>query len=435
MVNDKYIGISEYIRIVENFKGGTIIDASNNHLKSYEINPSGLEVILLCNGSRTKYQIIEELKLKYAISDPELITLIAGFIDEHLHLHNLIEKVKKEEKAIFTWGSSRIVTPFYFSFELTNHCQFQCQHCFNSSGIPKGDEIGIEKFISIADELIHLGAQGAFVTGGEPLLKVGINDLLIFLLKNISSVTLATNAYGLTEETLQVIQEAKNITVQVSIDGMEENHEKIRLIKGSFKKTVDNIKRLTSRGVSVVTAFTMNDGNYIDLEKVILLSEKIGCVGVNIGLTSSEGRAKENDISTGISREFISIVQELNKKYTTDEFIVGMDINEGKIKEMADDIEYQNKCGAGYRGIHIMPNGDVTMCPATPKIRMGNVNEQSLKEILVFNNIEPLMNIPSPTREKCGDCELYGSCGNCLANVLEKSVEECAIQRELQKIS
>ena len=41
------------------------------------------------------------------------------------------------------------------------------------------------------------------------------------------------------------------------------------------------------------------------------------------------------------------------------------------------------------------------------------------------------MNIPTPNKKICGDCLNYKSCGKCIANMLNKTKEECAIVREL----
>jgi len=48
------------------------------------------------------------------------------------------------------------------------------------------------------------------------------------------------------------------------------------------------------------------------------------------------------------------------------------------------------------------------------------------------DNEERVMNIPTPTKDICGDCEQYNMCGNCIASMLEKSREECVVIRDIQ---
>lgn len=278
-----------------------------------------------------------------------------------------------------------------------------------------------------------MGVTGFFITGGEPFLKRDVNELVDFLGKNAVTATFASNAVSISERTMDLLEKYPNLGIQVSLDGLEENHNFIRNVKGAFQKSVNNIKKMTQRGISVAVSYTMNDYNKNDLPALIELCKNIGCEGVNIGLTSNSGRAKENHVPTEVAKNFADILQSSNKQYSTEDFFVGLDICEKKVSTIMDQIEHPNKCGAGYNALHVMPNGNITPCPAIPDIVLGNVFEKELLDILHFDNIKHSMMLPTPVKYLCGSCELYDQCGNCIASMLDQPEEVCHVQRYLQK--
>ncbi|WP_158080469.1 PqqD family peptide modification chaperone [Alkalithermobacter paradoxus] len=420
------------IKIKKSYMGALITKYSDEGVEIFDVNPSGLEILLLCDGTHTESEIIEIIRNMYNIDDEYILYNIKSFLEEYFEKEVLEYCEKKERIIINEKGDENLIIPISLSLELTNSCQLRCVHCFNSSGIMRDNELTVNEFINIAQQFSELGTQTIFLTGGEPFIKKDVNKLIDFVAKEFSTVNIASNAYTLEEETIELISKHKNISIQVSIDGIENTHDKIRGVLGAYNKTIKNIKKLCEFKIPVAISFTMNDKNVNELEGVIKKAKEIGCIGVNIGLTSNSGRAKQNNIPTKIAKDFASKLVESHNKFSTPDFFVGLDICETKIKDFFESIEYANKCGAGYNVIHIFADGRVSMCPAIKKINLGNVRNQSISEILQHNNIERVMNIPTPTKDICGDCEQYNMCGNCIASMLEKSREECVVIRDIQ---
>ncbi|HHA6081281.1 TPA: PqqD family peptide modification chaperone [Staphylococcus aureus] len=426
-----YLKIDSNTKIIEDYKGASIIYFMEEGVLSKDCNETGRYLLKMCDGSKTLEDILNIVKNDYKEIDENNIRSIRQFFNEYIKdgIIKQINKIDIDELHIV--GNPNLVIPTNVSMELTNACQLRCLHCFNSSGKAREREISIEKFLDLAKYFVEIGTSTFFITGGEPLLKKDVEKLLDYLGTAGKTVTLATNGMKLNSSVIDILKKHPNIGVQVSIDGLERNHDFIRGVKGSFKKIINNIETMCKNGIPVSISFTMNDYNKNDIDELIDICKNLGCFGVSIGLTSNAGRAKENEVPTDIAKEFANILAESHSKYTTEDFQVGLDICEKKIDIMYKEIEHLNKCGAGYKEIHIMSDGKVTPCPAIPQIILGDVSKDNIEDIINYSNIEFIMNIPSPIKSLCLDCQLYENCGNCIASMLEVSQNDCRIQREL----
>ncbi|PIC04055.1 hypothetical protein CS060_11675 [Anoxybacillus flavithermus] len=421
-------------KVIENFEGASIILFREKSILKKDCNKSGLYVLKMCDGLHTFEDIINQINKDFNKISEDQVEATRMFIKEYIDA-GIIDLVNDPEGVeINVIGHENLVVPVNVSMEVTNRCQLKCLHCFNESGKKRKGEIEVDKFIELAKVFVEIGVHSFFITGGEPMLKKNVENLISFLGKHACTVTIASNGLLLRERILNILSTFPNIGVQVSLDGLEKNHDFIRGVKGAFNRTVDNIGRMTEKRIPVSISFTMNDYNKDDLEGLIQLCRNLNCLGVSIGLTSNAGRAKTNEIPLKVARDFIDILQNFHRKYTTDDFYVGLDICEKKISKIMDNIAYPNKCGAGYHEIHIMANGEVTPCPAISNIILGDVKQNDIFEILDISNLRRIMGIPSPIRNICGDCQHYDTCGNCIASMFEVSESECKVQREIIKI-
>ena len=425
-----YIYINENTRIMKNHMGALVVKETSTDIIAFNINPSAVEIFLLCDGTNTINDIVKYIEEKYEIDDKnDLYHNIATFIGEYKQKGILNTSEYIDKKIINHIGNENLIIPFKLSLELTNKCQLRCKHCFNLSGQARENEINIQEFINIAKNFSTLGTQEIFITGGEAFLKPEIDKLIAFSAKNFNNVTIASNGYSIDEDIIKLISLFPNIRIQISIDGTEYNHDKIRGVKGAFKNSINNIKKIKSYNIPITIAFTMNYENMNDLDYVIDKVKGLGCQGITISSTSDTGRAKDNNMGKVIEN-FSDIILEAGKKFEDDSFSISRELCDDEIEILENEIPCANKCGAGYKIIHIFSNGEISLCPSIKNIKLGSIHD-TIEKILNYKNIEKAMNIPTPNKKICGDCLNYKSCGKCIANMLNKTKEECAIVREL----
>jgi len=135
---------------------------------------------------------------------------------------------------------------------ITNRCNAKCEHCFYWDELNKDiDEMTLEDYEVLAKNF-QKDVNQVIITGGEPFLRKEIDQISKFFLnnKNIHSLNFITNGVlpdRIEEKVENIMKYASRntrILVNVSIDGLEELHDKIRRVPGIFKKCLDTIERL-----------------------------------------------------------------------------------------------------------------------------------------------------------------------------------------------
>ena len=182
---------------------------------------------------------------------------------------------------------------------MTYHCNLRCDFCYTDSPrrtIARTLELSDEAWERIIGEVIDSGVIEAVVTGGEPLLR---RDLTLDTVDRLTAsgvmVTLNTNGWFVDEEVADRLS-ASGARVHVSIDGASpELHEASRGVPGSWRRAVNAVDLLLSRGsrVQVVHVVTpKNQSTYPEfLDQMRLLaptSVRVAPVG-KIGAASRGG--------------------------------------------------------------------------------------------------------------------------------------------------
>ena len=108
--------------------------------------------------------------------------------------------------------------PLAVNYDITYHCNLNCEHCYFRASNPKPLELSDEQWHNVFKYHHSLGIGSAAITGGEPTLRMNvIRDAY----ETFGLIQIATNG-------IIKIPEDIRATIWVSIDGNEETHNKIR---------------------------------------------------------------------------------------------------------------------------------------------------------------------------------------------------------------
>ena len=138
------------------------------------------------------------------------------------------------------------------SYEITNKCNLECQHCFNKSS--KDASIGLNKdeLSLLIKELKQINVKNVYITGGEPTCYPYFEYALETFYKNNIEIILATNGYN-TLQYLDVIKKycSPRAGVHISIDGMKDVHNELRGKKDAYEHAIKTIETLLENGIKV----------------------------------------------------------------------------------------------------------------------------------------------------------------------------------------
>ena len=159
----------------------------------------------------------------------------------------------------------------YLRLSVTDRCDFRCQYCMSEDieFMPKNQMLTIEEMNRLANIFINLGVEKIRLTGGEPLVRRGVNELIDKLSHNkkLKELTLTTNGSQL-DQKLDVLKQSKIKRINVSLDSLcSENFKKITRL-GNLNEVLANLviaKEHFQIKLNTVLMKNINDHEIIDL--------------------------------------------------------------------------------------------------------------------------------------------------------------------------
>jgi MoaA/NifB/PqqE/SkfB family radical SAM enzyme len=154
---------------------------------------------------------------------------------------------------------ARPANPITLTFSVTNRCQSRCQTCFiwklyRERPDLEEDELSLEEIERIFEGLGHVYFFN--VSGGEPFLRQDLPQIVVLALRYLTPriVHIPTNALspGLVEKgTFAILSQMHKmgygdipLTIKPSLDGVGEQHDRIRGVPGNFEKVIRVVESL-----------------------------------------------------------------------------------------------------------------------------------------------------------------------------------------------
>ena len=258
---------------------------------------------------------------------------------------------------------------------VTKACNLNCSYCYFSAKKPMRDEMTTVEFERLWPQLVALRPRKIVLTGGEPLLRPDILDLLSGMRdadpEHHVLRCLNTNGHRVTADLAQQLVGLAD-EVRVSLDGLPERNDALRG-SGNFEAAFRALKIFYNAGFEPKVLVTITAANLPDLEDLICLLVENHFTRISLinfrpigrGEGNWEWRADPELVRAALSRAW-------HRCYPGQPSSAG--------SHNVD--QEQSHCGVG-RFLNILPNGDVFPCHVltSAEFRCGNVREQSLSDI------------------------------------------------------
>jgi uncharacterized protein len=299
---------------------------------------------------------------------------------------------------------------------LSGGCNMGCTYCFEKD-VPIYQSLNLlskENADKILDWYFkHLETPNGHIEfyGGEPLLNWSVLKYTIDRVeswakeKNINFTKyIITNGTMLTKDKAVFFKE-RGVTVQVSIDGEQEAHDRNRILKTgkpTYEKVCRGILHLINAGTDFNLRAVVTKGNK-NVEKLIEALKNIGATNVSFDVVTSDDR--ELGLSSYDWDEFAASY----KKYISNSYITD-DERPSDIKKIYKNIESGTKlnygCGAGLIEVTVTPNGDIYECQRLYKAPYANIDQDISPNELNSNFLTSV-----DERIECKDCWARYLCG------------------------
>jgi len=319
--------------------------------------------------------------------------------------------------------NARAFRPLYVKIKVNYGCNLKCEMCKHWRET-REPPISMDRFIEIITELGELGCKKIHFSGGEPMLRPQLPDLVEHATRLGMRVTLTTNGTLVDKVRAKRLIEAGLRGVNVSIDSpIRRMHEKIRGVEGSFKLTthaVSLFRKYSHKGkVTVRINTVVGRSNYQTLATLPDLAHDLGADGINlIPVDDHCGEhlsMRKKDIQI-FNSEIAPVIEQRAKELgvnVSDEDVYPFGRGDSEVKlgragRYA--FGYYNKfpCYAPWTHSLIDFNGLVYVCCMTrEQIKpLGDVRKQSFKEVwegAAYRQIR--LNMHPPALKPCQRCD------------------------------
>lgn len=162
-------------------------------------------------------------------------------------------------------------------WNLTKQCNLYCQHCYASADTETADrELSTAEGKQLLDDLASYGVPVVLFSGGEPLLRPDLTELIEYATELGLRPVLSTNGTLITPEKAVELREAGLKYAGISVDGMPEHNDQFRGQEGAFDAAVRGIEACLDAGLKTGLRYTITKANAEDLADIIELLHEIG---------------------------------------------------------------------------------------------------------------------------------------------------------------
>ena len=212
-------------------------------------------------------------------------------------------------------------------WNVTRSCNLRCVHCYTDSENKRyRGELTTEQGKALLDDLAQFKVPAVLFSGGEPLVRKDIFELVSYAVDRGLRPTLSTNGTLIDKKNARRIREAGFIYVGVSLDGIGEVNDCFRGKKGAFELAMRGFRNLVELGQRVGLRLTLTRHNYQDLEKIFdfIEAEKINRACFYHLVYSGRGASiSDADLTHQETRDALDIIM----RRTRDFHERGLDVN------------------------------------------------------------------------------------------------------------
>ncbi len=253
--------------------------------------------------------------------------------------------------------------------EVTHACNQHCRHCYLDGGIHKKCmEMSTEQIKHIFAEFKAMGGRYVIFTGGEPLMRNDVFELLDCLEALNLRFTFASNSLGMNKERLEKLASYRCLEEYfTSILGSDAEKHRAICQKDSFDAALNAVKFFDRKGISTFVQVTLANDYIEDMEDILKLFSDFQNCSVKITPVASLGckseEEKEADKGLIVAKEkfedFHKKLDELCEKYP---YCVGDDniLNHEQIAEMIDEYKDNPLYSLCRNSVCVRPNGNLS---------------------------------------------------------------------------
>ena len=320
-------------------------------------------------------------------------------------------------------------------WNMTRRCNLKCVHCYAQAKDKAYDnELTTAEGKALIDDLARFGSPVMLFSGGEPLMRPDLPEMAEYAVSQGMRAVISTNGTLITKEMAHTLKAIGLSYVGISLDGMQEIHDRFRAVKGCFEDALEGIRNTQEAGIKVGLRFTINKFNVGDIPAVFDLLEEMDIPRVcfyHLVYAGRGSRLVEDDLTHEETRRAVDLIIDRTKDLhargkpkevlTVDNHADGpylyMRMKQEDPERAAEILELlkMNEGNNSGRGIGCVSwDGEVHADQFWRHHSFGNVKERPFSEIWTDMS-DPLLSKLKNKKEhvtgRCATCQWLNICG------------------------
>jgi Y-X(10)_GDL-associated radical SAM protein len=283
--------------------------------------------------------------------------------------------------------------PVHVVWEITLACDLKCLHCGSRAGQRRNGELSTVECLEVIEALARLGTREVSLIGGEAYLRSDWTELIRAIRSHGMYCATQTGGRNLTPRRLRDAIQAGLQGVGVSLDGLEELHDRVRGVQGSFRAALDLLRRAKAAGLNTSVNTQIGSSTMAQLPSLMDAIIDVGVTHWQIQITVAMGNAVDHDDLLLQPYRVLELMPLLARLYREGLdrgllMVVGNNIGyfgpyEHVWRGFGDERMHWTGCSAGHTALALEADGTVKGCPslATVGFAGGNVRDLSLERI------------------------------------------------------
>jgi len=334
--------------------------------------------------------------------------------------------------------------PFIVIWETTQACDLACVHCrAKAQPLPLPGELSHEEGLALLDEIADMGAKICVLSGGDPLKRADLLDLIRHgKSKRLRMATIPAATPLLTRDVVQTLKDSGLDQIALSLDASTpEAHDRCRGVPGAFQKTMEAIQWAHDAQLPLQINSVITQHNFDDVDQLIELVQRLGVVFWEVFFLVPVGRGA--DIPGLSAEQYEQVFAKLYQVARSAPFIVKVTealhfrryYYEQRLRELGidpqqlawDGVELPPELrqlegprgsigqapqavNAGKGFVFVAYNGEVYPSGFLP-LSAGNVRTIPLRTIYQISPLFQALRDPNRLKGRCGACEYRAICG------------------------
>ncbi len=320
-------------------------------------------------------------------------------------------------------------------WNLIRRCNLTCKHCYSISADKDfPGELSTAEVCTVMDDLRAFRVPVLILSGGEPLLRPDIFDIARRAKEMGFYVGLSSNGTLIDKNNIDAIAAVGFDYVGVSLDGLNETHDRFRRKEGAFDASLAGIRLCIDAGIKVGLRFTLTQDNAHDLPGLLKLMEEEKVEKFYLSHLNYGGRGNRNrkaDAHFATTRQAMDLLFDtcLERLQSGEprEFVTGNNDADGvyllnwarerfpdKTEHLRQKLSQWGGNSSGVNIANIDNLGNVHPDTFWWHYTLGNVRERPFSEIWQDTS-DPIMaglkQHPRPLKGRCAVCAYQDICG------------------------